>query len=62
MLGIQSSQMDICMNGKEAMEKLIETHKIGFTYRLIFTDFQMPVMNGIDATKAIRSFLSEQLN
>jgi CheY-like chemotaxis protein len=28
-------------------------------YQIIFTDFNMPVMNGIDSTKAIRSFFRE---
>ena len=27
------------------------------TYGIIFTDFSMPVLNGIDATKQIRDYL-----
>ena len=61
-LGIEPNQLDICINGKEGLEKVIETYKLGFTYRLILTDFQMPVMDGIESTKAIRSFLTAELN
>ena len=32
------------------------------TYKVIFTDFKMPKMDGIDATKKIREVLSEYLN
>ena len=54
-----SHHVDFCINGKEAIEKLIESYKMGCSYRLIFTDFQMPIMNGIDSTKRMRSFLTD---
>ena len=42
-------EADIADNGQDALEKL--THK---EYSLIFMDVQMPVMNGFEATLAIR--------
>ncbi|MBQ1849668.1 MAG: response regulator, partial [Lachnospiraceae bacterium] len=40
-------------NGKEAVECMEHAQKGSF--HLIFMDIQMPEMNGIDATKAIRA-------
>ena len=45
-------QVDIAYNGKEAVE-LFASSEQGY-YQAILMDVRMPVMNGIDATKAIR--------
>ena len=48
------------MNGKQAVESvknLLETH--GQTYTLILMDYNMPVLNGIQATKIIRQYLND---
>ena len=49
MFGITSERAE---NGRVCVDK-ISSAKEG-TYELIFMDVQMPEMNGIDATKAIR--------
>jgi CheY-like chemotaxis protein len=41
---------DIAENGKFALERLEQT-----AYRLVLMDMMMPVMNGYDATRAIRA-------
>lgn len=52
---------DLANDGFEAIEhvkKKLATN--GTTYELIFMDFSMPHCNGLDATRGIRKFLSEQ--
>jgi len=44
------AQVDVANNGQEAIEKVT----IG-SYDLVFMDLQMPVMGGIDASRAIRT-------
>jgi CheY-like chemotaxis protein len=47
-------QVEFCITGKEAFEQLQRTYSGGMEYMLIFTDFNMPVMDGIEATTKIR--------
>ena len=49
--------IDFCINGKEAVEKVVEAYEHGMSYGMIFTDFSMPILNGIDATVEIRDYL-----
>ena len=49
---IDNLTLDFAGDGKEALEKYSDAPD---RYALILMDVQMPVMNGIDATKAIRS-------
>jgi CheY-like chemotaxis protein len=53
-------QVDYCISGKEAMEQMINSTENGLSYKLIFTDFSMPVMDGIQATKKMRAYLTEK--
>ena len=51
------NQVDFCITGLEAVEKLKETY-LGFKkYKFIFTDFNMPEMDGIRATYKMREFM-----
>ena len=40
-------QVDYCLNGNEAIEKVQELAGLGLTYKLILIDFSMPIMDGI---------------
>ncbi len=53
LLSVVGVQVDQALNGKVAVEKLLEQPE--GTYDLIFMDIQMPVMNGYEAAGAIRS-------
>ncbi len=44
-------ECDVASNGKEAFEKFCQNE-----YDLIFMDIQMPVLNGLEATKLIRNY------
>ncbi len=46
--------VDYAENGQEAVERLREAD--AGTYQIVLMDIQMPVMNGYEATKAIREF------
>jgi two-component system sensor histidine kinase/response regulator len=54
------NQVDFCMNGQEACELVEYSLSLGMNYKLIFTDFNMPVMDGIETTKNLRKMLSGQ--
>ena len=58
LLGINTTyHVDFCINGQEAVDQIIKGYKEGHKYKIIFSDFQMPIMDGIDATKKIRHAL-----
>ena len=52
-LGMTGVTVDIAENGKIAVEKVVAAPEKW--YDLIFMDIQMPIMNGYEATAAIRS-------
>ncbi len=43
-------QVDFCITGLEAFDLVKETYTNGMSYKLILTDFNMPVMDGIKST------------
>ena len=51
------SQIDLCITGKEAVTQLKKATQEGLSYRLILTDFSMPELDGIQATKQMREYL-----
>ncbi len=51
-IGMAGTQVEIAENGQEAVDK-VRWQPEGY-YDLVFMDIQMPVMNGYDATRAIR--------
>ena len=55
--------MTKALSGQEALEILQQRFDLGKKpFDLIFMDLQMPVMSGIDTTRAIRSFESTRTN
>ena len=52
--------VDGCINGQEALDKVKEAYNHGITYSIIFMDFNMPILNGIEATKQIKQFYAEK--
>ena len=52
LLEMTGASVEIVNNGKQAVEKVMTSEE--GEYSLIFMDIQMPIMNGYEATKAIR--------
>ena len=50
-------QIDTARNGKEAVQKVLAN-----PYHIVFMDHMMPVMDGIEATKAIRKLHGERFD
>ncbi len=49
--------IDKASNGEQALDLVKDAFKMKkFSYGLIFMDCSMPIMNGYDATEAIRTF------
>lgn len=53
LLDIEEVQCDIAEDGKQALEKFEQSAE--GQYDIIFMDVQMPIMNGYEATRAIRA-------
>ena len=59
-IGIETEILvDFCINGEEAISLLKSALENGISYKVIFTDFNMPVMDGLVATRKMREILSE---
>jgi len=55
-----ANRLDICINGVEMVNLVCNSWAIGINYKLIFTDFSMPSMDGIEAVHLIRQFFREK--
>ena len=54
------AMVDIAWNGKEAIEAVSKANARGKKYDAVLMDIMMPVMNGYEATKAIRQMEKEK--
>ena len=52
-IGMTGAKIDVAQNGKEAVDFFSKAP--AYYYDLIFMDIQMPILNGYEATSAIRS-------
>ena len=55
-------QVDYCITGQESLDQVKEAYEYGFNYKYIFTDFSMPIMDGIESTRLIRKHMAEVVN
>ena len=55
-------QVDFCINGKEAYEHIKKAYLNQMSYKVIFTDFNMPVMDGLESITNIRRFLKKDMH
>ena len=59
---INSGVLTITLNRPEALNALKSAYRLNMSYTLILTDFNMPVMTGIESTFQMRSYLTDELN
>lgn len=55
------NQVDFCFCGQDAVDKLIERYDNGMQFKLILTDYKMPIMDGVQVTKKVRAHLKDVL-
>ena len=53
-------QIKTAMNGKDAIEKIVEYEENGIKFRVILMDCQMPVMDGYEATAILRKMMKDK--
>ncbi|MCR4746215.1 MAG: response regulator [Lachnospiraceae bacterium] len=52
---------DICMNGKDAIEKVVEAEKNNDSYFAVLIDYKMEGLNGVETAKKIRENIGKQI-
>lgn len=58
--GIKPELLDFCIDGEEYLKTIRNADSLGVTYSLIFTDFSMPKLNGIEATQQVIEYLERK--
>ena len=66
MLGSLGKKCDTAFNGKEAIEKLKKRKELihlenGDFYKIVFMDYNMPIMNGIETAQQIQEMIHKHL-
>ena len=56
-IGIEA---DTSVDPEEAIDLIREAHGQGTPYALLFTDFKMPAMNGLDLARSVHAFAGEE--
>ena len=60
-LGVDvEQQVDYCISGLELVNQVKQAFRFNVFYQVIFTDFNMGSMGGIQATREIRRYLDEE--
>lgn len=57
-LGLET---DIVNNGRDAVKMVTEHHERGFDYPCVIIDWKMPIMSGLETTKAIREKVGDDV-
>lgn len=55
--GFKNIKIDHGFNGQEAINKVDQAYRCGYSYGLIFMDASMPIVDGYQATEEIRNFV-----
>ena len=55
-----NNKVDECITGQEAVNLLEKSLEHGITYSIIFIDFNMPMMDGLEATSRMRKLMLER--
>ena len=57
-----SKVVDSCLSGFKAIQMVEQAYANGCSYRLIFTDFSMPEIDGFETCRRIRDHLTNRAN
>ncbi len=52
-------EVEVAQNGKVALEMIIDSHKKGSPYTVIYIDNNMPLMSGLEVMRHVREFESD---
>ena len=58
---IETFSIDEAFNGAEALKRIEENQKEELNYKIVFMDINMPVMDGLEATKFIKEKIDKKI-